>query len=884
MKKFIPLIGACGLLVLISACAEQNQQQAPVAEKTQDTSAKSTTRPFIWVRASERDEILNKIEQNSWAKTLFTSLKSRADAGTSTNLTERREKLVALPLQWPDGKNSAPTLPTYIKSKGNQTDTKLRWGHPRAEQMTILKGVQDGVDCGVMYYLTEQEQYAQCAADMLSLFVNSLVKTEIGQLQGNKLAGDKKVFNSGWMYQDNHLLEARILGAQLPIIYDFVYNWLKQGGKVYDVVSGELIDFNFEAAQQVFKTYVELALNRGLLDSNWPVLESASLLHNMHALDDADEIAKLLPYYLEKDTDHQASLKMVSKMFKNPGDIWPESLSYSRHVTSLSIYLMTLVDRIYPNLKSGQQYPNIPESLTAMYNLQFPNDAYPYNGDTHRYMEVEYQSYEMALQLATINGNEPQIKQFSDFLSASVANGNYSRGELAHREYAPSPYVTPLQLLWSLDDLSPDGNSMSNSKSHTAPTRPRTNYLPYAGMTVQRNVAVNNLEKDSLMSVVSGGSYIHGHATGMNIELYGQGYVLGVDGGKGTYGTDIHENYYRLFSAHNAVISNGASASKGDWINLGINQVKTVVMEPQVEQAGVSPKHSFATTSFYDEFNLVAPAEHQRTVALIKLSDTQGYYLDVFRARSDKPEQFHDYVYHNIGDSLKITSNGKKRKMNDDTERYQASAKLPWDYHKNYRHPGWHYFEQVKTALLSTKAYEATFTAKKLADNPIVMRALIPGGLKSEITQVKAPKSKSAPPPYDKKPLPTMLIRRKGEAWSNPFVALYESHTQQAGETAAVQSIERLMDGNTFKGVKVAAIVAGKTVTQYVLVQESLEDEYVNADLGIRFQGQFAVITLDENQSLSEAYIGSGKALTYKDQTVVADSKTFAAYKKNIRL
>lgn len=821
-------------------------------------AAAETARPMIWVEPADRAAIVKMIGQHDWAKAMYGELKARADAAVPGNGKERREKLLALPLVWPED-GSAPTLPSFRKAGGIQkTDEQLRWGYPKAPQMALMKAQQDAIDCGVLYYLTGEEKYAMAAADVLATFVNALDKTPVKKGGGN----------SGWVY-DDHLLEARILGAQLPIIYDFVAPYLRNGGKVYDLASGEVREFDFAAAQKVFKTYVDLALNRGSRHNNWTVLETTSLLHNLLAIEDADERTRLLRHFVDKDTNNQGSLKYVYRHFKQPGDMWPESLAYSGIVTRLSIYHMTLVDRIDPDLKLGRRFRNIPESITALYNLLFPNGDRPYFGDTNRPYGPSYRTYEMALQLARLNQNEDQIQQFSDFLSASIAGGRYDRGKLSERRYGAGAYTLPVQLLWAVEDIGGDATADAE------PPRPRSNHLPYAGLTIQRNISSSDPVNNSLMAVVGGGSFVHSHASGMFMELYGRGHVLGIDGGKSTYGTPIHENYYRLFAAHNTVISNGASASKGGWANLGIDRVTPIALEPEAGEPGVSPNHSFATTSFTDKHNLVAPAEHQRTVALIRLSDEQGYYVDVFRAKSDTPEQYHDYVYHNAGDRLAITSRGQAVRMKTTPERYQAPSQREWRRNRAFEHPGWHYFEDVKTSEPSAAGYEARFIADELGDESIVMEARVPAGLETEITQVNAPPSRAAPGGYTKKPLPTFLLRHRGEAWSNPFVVVYEPH---AGKSA-VKSVERLMADSVFKGVKVTAEVNGKTVTQYVLIQEKMDDVYANEDADITFKGQVAVVTVVAGQGVESMYIGRGHELVYADRRLETDGTSHAAYR-----
>jgi hypothetical protein len=821
-----------------------------------------TERPFIWVKVSDRPAILKKIEEQPWAKSLYVELRARTDAAVPVTMAERRDKLMALPLAWSAGRDSPPTLVTFPRNDP--------FADGRDVQATaITKSLQDGIDCGVLFYLTEQSPYAQCAADILFTFANALP-----QIEPNR----EYTTNGGWLYQGDHLREVRIVSAQLPIIYDFVQPWLKNGGKAYDLASGELRSFDFEAMQEIFRTYIWLALNHGLYDSNWPALESPGLVHNMLGLDDAEERAAALPYYLTEDTEHkfehwsrgQPSLQRITNKFKNPGDVWPESLGYSVHVASNLVYVMTVFDRLYPDLNLGRRYRNVSAALTSYYDLRFPNGDTPYIGDGSRRQHVGFHTYEKALQLAVLNDNQDQARLFADLLAASMESGLYDRAALAPRSYGWNHYLTPLQLLWSLDD--PGGDETSDA----APPHPRSNHLPHAGLYIQRNVSDTEPVKDSLMAYVAGGSYIHGHASGMEMELYGQGHVLGINNGSSTYGTAIHENYYRLFAAKNTVISNGASASDGGWIELGIDTVTKVAMEPEPNRAAVSPNHSFSTTSFHDEHNLVAPAEHERTVALIRLSDSSGFYLDVFRARSDTPGQYHDYVYHNVGDTLMIQSAGKPLPMNADPERFQAPARIDWEFQRDFQHPGWHYFEDVETGEPTDRGFEAVFSATELGDAAVHMRAMIPRGMTTEMTQVNGPPTKGAPKGYETKPLPAFVMRHEGEAWDNPFVAVYEAYS----EKPTVQSVERLMSGNAFKGVRITSTLDGQDLIHYILLQENPDDLFEDRNADIDFKGRFGVVTVDGAGDLRELYIGSGHYLDYKGTRVAADTATLAVYWK----
>ncbi len=794
-------------------------------------------RPMIWVTPADRAPILAKIEAQPWARAAFDAMQARVADAVAQHQRDPDAFLRGLPLV--PSRTDPSTHPTLAHIGGNQASDAESGARGKLQRFLLI-----GIDCGVLYFLTGDESYARCTADILHATVEAMVL-----MKPNESAG-----NGGWIYPDDHLYEARALGAQVPLLYDFVAGHLRSGATVHNLAVKRRVPFNFENAQQVFRTYARLAIEHGIINANWPVLELPSLTHNVLALDDPVERTRLLAYVTHEDTPHQDSLKKVVAEYAKPGAVWPESLQYSSGVSHLSTYLVALLRRQTPALALPAGYENIPLSLARLRDFRFPNGENIRFGDSPRRSGDGYDSYEIAYALGVREGDAALHSTFGALINLGVESGQYRRDTPRGHVSGASPYFGPLQLLWYAPTV---------AGKRAAPAPRTTDELGFVGAVLQRNLSPDGDPAHSLMAVVSGGAHVHSHASGMALELFGAGHVLGTPAGKGTYTTDDHENHRRLFAAYNCVIVNGASRSDGGWVNLGINTVEKISLEPAIGAAPVSPNHSFTLTGFVDDKGPGAKAKQERLVGLVRTSASTGYYVDVFRSQSALPDQFHDYLYHNLGEAASVTTATGPLPLTDSPKRFVAVAGAEWSRNRSYLFPGWHVFKSAQTSAPYAGDVAVNFTAAKLSPTPAAMCLFIPGAQGREYSSALAPLTKEAPAPYDKAPTPVLVIRQRGEAWTRPFAVIYEpsSGTSVSG---AIRSVTALTQRGEFAGFKVVSQIAERSRTDYILVLPTADSAFADAVLGINFRGRYAVITLNERDECVALYLGAGSRLSFQ--------------------
>ncbi|MSU53895.1 MAG: hypothetical protein EXS41_10990 [Opitutaceae bacterium] len=805
------------------------------------TAFSATARPMIWVTADDRPEILVKIETQPWARTVFAAMKDRVAESVAAHTRDPDAFLRGLPFV---PATVAGQHPTFALIGGNMASTPSgRRNH------SLQRFLHIGTDCAVLFYLTGEESYARCAADILSTATRALAR----------MPRSDATTQGGIVYPGDVLYEARAVGAQLPIIYDFLHPWLLRGPKVHDVVSRAPAAFDFAVAQSVFRAYARLIIEHGQTGSNHPVLEMPCLALNALAIDDPTERADLLSYLTVKDSPNQDSLQKVMRIFRESGGVWPESFQYSVGVSSRVTYLTALLRRQSPPAIGLDGYAAFPLSLMRLTDFRFPNGENIRIGDGPRRSSNPWDAIEVAYALALREGDTATQQTMGALLNLGISQGSYDRAKPHSYTGGAESYQGPLQLLWFAPTI---------TGKMTAPAPRTTDELPFAGVVLQRNFSPTGDPAHALMAAVSGASYVHSHASGMALELYGAGHVLGAAAGKGTYTTDEHENHRRLFAAYNGVIVNGSSRSGGGWVSLGIDTVKPVSTEPAFGAKPVSPNHSFTVTRFSDLSAGNTNADQQRLVGLVRTSATTGYYVDVFRSRTTQAEQFHDYLYHNLGESLALSAAGQPLALAATPERFRPAAGTSWSRNRTFLFPGWHVFKSARTSAPFAGDVAAEFSVAKLKPAPTAMRVFIPGAEGREYSSALSLETKEAPSPYDKAPTPVLVVRQRGEAWGRPFAAIYEPSTG----AASVRSVTALNSNGRFSGFKVVSQIAGRTLTQLVLVSATADGEFADPAIGVTFRGRYAVITLDQNGTCSALYFGEGSKLTYDGLTLASVS------------
>ncbi|MBB4079242.1 hypothetical protein GGR28_001862 [Lewinella aquimaris] len=806
-------------------------------------------RPMIWVRADERTEILQRIQEYPQVGAYYESFQQRVAGDLARHAADPAAYLLALPFDLNARTPGAiPPLKTYLSFQGKDNE----------EQDVMQHYLHTGIDCAMLYWLTREEKYARYAADVLHTFVGGLLPLTPGIDH----------HNAGWIYSEDHLREAREIGAQLPIIYDFIHDYLVENGTVFDLGTGSAAMFNREGAQHVFRTYAKLAVEQGIINCNWPILEMPSLLHNTLALDDPAERAEWLKYVTETSTDHQDAFPKIAELYENYGGTWPESFGYAQHVSQNLTYILTVLKHYDPSSQFLNRYPAFVAALPQARYFTYPDGKQTILfGDGHRPYHPLRDGLEMAFHLAGLSENLGLREEVGALLAYEKEEAGYRRFQLPERDFGASVYREPLTMLWYEPEVdAPVGNY----------PLPVTDELPFAGITLQRNLSATGDPRDAFMYFVGGAGFVHGHASGMNMEVYGKGEVLGAKSGRSQYRTDIHENYYRLFASHNTVVVNGASQGDGGWVNLGIETVQREAAEPAPKMAALTDRYAFSTSSFQDNRGSGDPARQQRTMAIVRTTDTTGYYVDVYRSRTESPEQYHDYIYHNIGDDLRLSdgTTGADLRTKKDPNRFAASAHKFYKSNRSFRDPGWHFFDKVRTAAEYSDNVAATFEAKSLHTESVRMRVHLPGGEDRSYTSAMAPPSTESPAPYDKLPTPTLVVRKQGEAWDDPFVAVLEPGEGQAPSALSVQRI-----GETCCGIEVSTGPEADYRRQYILALDDTNARYVNADYAIGFRGRFALLDTDRDGRLLGLYVGEGQELSYQTSTLTfADGATGAAY------
>lgn len=710
---------------------------------------------------------------------------------------------------------------------------KKEWVHP-SKTGHMIEGINSGImsiveDAAFLYWLTGDEKYAKLAEPVFFTYIEGMHYRNPPEI----LDDSSQKYISGLATFE--VIHEKIV-TNLVLTYDYLHSYFEQ----------KEVDLNHTIA--VFQKWGDQIIKYGIPDNNWNLFQARFLTYIALVLegDENYENGKGQQYYLKHtfdvSTPRQIAIKDALLVYDQETGIWPESPSYAMHVNTTLLEIMALLDNV-TNANELSNFPIIEKAALACFQYLFPSGNNVGFGDSG-HGTIPFENFELLIANYKKYHNTEKEALMTALLQPYIQNASYKRRA-----------KDLLQLNFYVDELiaiSP------KSELETTALMTPTFYAPNVSMFVQRMGA-----GDKAMMVSTVGSYgNHAHTNGISMELFANNYVHAPDMGRGkSYWSPDFKEYYAKMPAHNTVVVDG----KSNYSNMRSFQPYTLDNHfPKSSELNAGFKEvSFSKVSFVEpETN----ADQQRLTAIINTPSGNGYVFDLFRSKTQAATQKHEYFYHNLGHSFQLF---------DHTDQQLKLSKTNELTSKGGQLKAYDYLNDKKVATVNGDL-KAVFKIEEDDKPDNLMKLWIKGSKGQTVFTAKSPKSNAiskgigtSPQSLIGEEMPTLVLRRNQEAWTNPFAIIFNPYFQNGNNPVKDVVFTQRHKNSSCQEVKVTH--SDGTTNDGIVVTTS-ENDVVTGD-NFYQKGLFSIIRAGDAKDVPDFLFASGVyQLKYKEWEILAVS------------
>ncbi len=864
--------------ILISIIAFALYQSLAIAQTTNKIPLPSDLPqgyPRIYITQDEKSNLELTIQDEDWAKEVLKGIHKQLDEHVERHIADPEWMVSRLQMYWntkatnvyvngvdyshADGEAPVPT----VRFTGSRNST-TNYGTPKLEDITPYMDDPRGL------YLPNRSKEGAPFEWVEQAKTGNIIANINREILG--LARDAAFIY--WLENDEHFAKFSfdvfdtymtgmsyrsepidLLNGHIQTLVGFTHFQVIHEGTLRDIA--ELYDFlhvyikanhpeKIATYDTTIKRWTDQIIKNGVPQNNWNlhqakiILKAAMVLQDNKNYEDKKGREYYIDYILNITSARQWSLtKFMDYGYDENNGVWAECPGYSQGVTND----LTNFIRDFDNSFDFNLLPYTPvmgKAVKMLPQYLFPNGQAVAFGDSY-YGSISTESMSDMVRIAQKNGNEKLEEEFTSMYRLFETNAGQQNEFRRPRANISSFFASkPLA-------LNPKYETGKLSDYIT-----QTFHAPNVSWHVQRMGA----GKDGMMVSLNGSLGNHMHANGINMELYGKGFVQGADPGKGAnYLQPIYLEYYSQFPAHNTVMVDGIS-SYTEMLSYHAFDLKGAY--PKSEQKeGYYPNITYSDVYFLEP---ESQSDQSRLVSIVRTGETTGYYVDIFRSKKQKKgDKFHDYFYHNLGQTMQLKdASGKPLALSPSEEMAFAGGHL---YALDYM---WD-----KKSLLTDDDYQAEWKIDMPdGEDDVFMNLWMKGTEGREVFSIKSPSNKAfrgrsgIPYDVDKAPYLTFAARQHGEAWEHPFISVYEPFTSEQGKSiASIQGFDDENGNKDFAGIQ----VLNKSGREDYIFSSS--EGKLASYKGISSDAAYALIG-KENHGDLVLFMGNGKLLIGEGYTI----------------